>query len=359
MNKQMKAIAVLEKDRVELVEIPVPEYGPYECLVRTHACGFCSSTDMKIIHNAIADMPVQYPTILGHEGVGEIVAVGERVKNFKVGDRVSCSRGMHVKGTQYSFTWGEMSQYAIAHDVYAMTEDGIDLNTVTPGKTLTTYPVRIIPEGMSYPDAVMILTFEENYSALLNFGVQPGMDILIYGDGTIAQGLSFFARELGVRSVCCIGHHDDKLQRIREKSGVSMIVNSHKESVADKLGDLKFDMVIDAVGSMEVIREGFHNLKDNGKLCVYGVLKKEDANFNLLEMKNHTSLHLLTWPHDEHRVHDTIVQMIQEKKLIPSDYYTCVMPMDEIHEAIQLLQSRKASKIILNMDDPEDCGKNA
>lgn len=350
MDKTMKAVAVLAKDQVGIVELPLPEYGPYECLVRTRACGFCSSTDMKIIHNSLADMDVSFPAILGHEGVGEIVAVGEKVRNYRVGDRVSCARGMYVKGTEYSFVWGEMAQYAVAHDVYAMVEDGLDLREYTPGKTLTTYPVRKIPEGMSYPDAVMLLTFEENYSALLNFGVQPGMDILIYGDGAVAQGLCFFARELQAGSVCCVGHHDDKLQRIREVSRADITINSHRESVADVLKGRQFDVVIDAVGSTQIIREAFQYVKDGGSVCVYGVLQREKADFNLLDMKNHASLHLLVWPYDEHRVHDDIVRMIEEKKLVPSMYYSHVMPMENIHQAIELLQQRRATKVILTMD---------
>ena len=349
MKKMMKAVAVLEKERVEIVDLPIPEYGPYECLVRTHACGFCSSTDMKIIHDSIADMPVQYPTILGHEGVGEIVAVGAKVKNFQVGDRVSCARGMHIKGTEYSFTWGEMAQYAIAHDVYAMVEAGIDLNEVVPGKTLTTYPVHKIPDWMSYTDAVIILTLEENYSALLNFGLKPGMDVLIYGDGTIGQGLAFFARELGAKSIWTVGHHDEKLERIRELANVDATINSHRENVGQALAGRSFDLVIDAVGSMEVIRESFRYLKDGGSLGVYGVLRREDANLNLFEMKNHTSLHLLTWPYDEHRVHDEILSLIERGRLKPSDYYSHILRMERINDAIEMIQSRKASKIILDM----------
>lgn len=350
MDKTMKAVAVIEKDRVEVVTIPRPACGPYECLVRTHACGFCSSTDMKIIHNAIADLELKYPLILGHEGAGEIVELGEKVKNYKLGDRVTCARGMHVKNTEYTFTWGEMAQYAIAHDVRAMVEDGIDLNAATPGKTLATYPVRKIPDGMSYPDAVMILTFEENYSALLNFGLKPGMDLLIFGDGTIGQGLTFFARQLGARSVCCVGHHDDKLARIRSVAGADQVINAHREAVEEVLAGREFDLVIDAVGSIDVVKQAFHFVKDNGSVCIYGVIKREEANLNLFDMKNHTSLHLLTWPYDEHRVHDEIVKMIADGRLIPSEYYSHVLPMDRVNDAIGMLQRREASKVILDMD---------
>lgn len=346
----MKAIAVLREGEVAVVDLPLPTYGDYECLVRTHACGFCSSTDMKIIQNHLADVTVQYPTILGHEGAGEIVAVGKKVKNFHVGDRVTCSRGMYVQGTDYTFTWGEMSQYAVAHDVKAMVEAGIDLSKATPGKTLTTYPVRLIPDGMSYEDAVMILTFEENYSALLNFGLQPGMDLLVWGDGTIAKGLSYFAKLLGAGSVCCAGHHDEKLREIQDYAGVDLTINTKRENMEEALGGRQFDMVIDAVGSMAVIKEAFKYLKNNGKVCVYGVLSKDAANLNLFDMKNNTSLQLLTWPEDEHRVHDIIVDLIREGKLVPSESYSHVMPYTEIKKVVEMIRNREATKIILNMD---------
>ncbi|MEA4970550.1 MAG: zinc-binding dehydrogenase [Candidatus Pelethousia sp.] len=344
----MKAVAVLEKGSVGIVELPRPEYGEYECLVRNRACGFCSSTDMKIIHNDLADMDVRYPTILGHEGAGEIVAAGGKVKNFRVGDRVTCARGVCPRDTGYSFTWGEMAEYTIVHDVYAMAEAGIDLSKATPGKTLTTYPVRKIPAELSYEDAVMILSFEENYSALLNFGVKAGMEILLYGDGTIAMGLTLLAKKIiGAGFTACVGHHDDKLALISAYAGADCVINAHTQNMEEALSGRRFDLVIDAVGSIAVVKQGLRLLKNGGKMSIYGVPKKEHATLNLFDMPNNTMLHMLTWPEDEHSVHGEVVDLIRAGQLVPKDFYTDVLPFTQIQQAIDLIQTRKARKVIL------------
>lgn len=93
--EMMKALAAMGDGTVQLVDVPKPDkVGPYDCLVRVTACGLCSSTDLKIIYNgSIAEKPVTYPTILGHEGVGVIEQVGEKVRYLKEGDRITSPLG--------------------------------------------------------------------------------------------------------------------------------------------------------------------------------------------------------------------------------------------------------------------------
>ena len=89
-GKYMRGIAALGNGEVELVrDVPVPEIGPYEALIRMKTCGFCNGTDFHIIRG---EMPVtvdSFPTLLGHEGVGDIVELGSKVRNYKIG-RASC-----------------------------------------------------------------------------------------------------------------------------------------------------------------------------------------------------------------------------------------------------------------------------
>ena len=65
MPDMMKAVAAIEKDRVGIVEIPVPVPGDYECLTKITYCGICNGTDLKLISNKVADKETPYPTILG------------------------------------------------------------------------------------------------------------------------------------------------------------------------------------------------------------------------------------------------------------------------------------------------------
>lgn len=355
MNKTMKAVVVTEPGKVAVMDVPMPEfgeYGDYECLIRVTACGFCSSTDMKIIRNEMADLEIRYPTVLGHECVGVIEAVGAKVRNYHVGDRVTCGRGTHFKKDVFSSTFGQMAQYAGCHDVHAMVEDGVDLQKAIPSRQPTdfvTYPTRKTPDSISDVDAVMILSFEENYSALLNFGIAPGMDVMIMGDGTVARGLAFFARHIGVNRLVCVGHHDDKLALIAEQAQVDQTINTNRETLREALGGRQFDAVIDAVGQMSVVLQGAQFLRNNGKMCVYGVHKRDKASLNLFDLPNNTSLHVLPWPYREHRVHDEVVALIEAGRLNPKDYYSHVLPMDQIQEAVELIRTRKAHKVIMDM----------
>ncbi len=79
----MKAAVYRGVNDVRLEEVPVPEVGPGEILVRVHTCGICG-TDLKKISTGSHSAP----RIFGHETAGIVAKVGERVRKFSVGDRV-------------------------------------------------------------------------------------------------------------------------------------------------------------------------------------------------------------------------------------------------------------------------------
>src|SRR5438094_907205 len=80
----MKAVVYHGLDTVRLEDVPVPQIGPGELLVRVHTCGICG-TDLK----KIATGSHSAPRIFGHETTGEVAVVGEGVSRFNVGDRVA------------------------------------------------------------------------------------------------------------------------------------------------------------------------------------------------------------------------------------------------------------------------------
>jgi len=341
----MKAVAAFENGKIEVVEVPMPKYGEYECLVRVTACGLCSGTDLKIINNKLADMKIEYPTLIGHEGVGQIVELGKKVRYLKVGDRIVCPLGTDP-GVPYHYNWAGMAEYGITHDIKSMIEDGLE----TPmGLTELDYLAKPIPDWMSDVDAVMLLTFKENYSSLKNFGLKEGMDILIFGDGAVANGVAAFAKIMGANWVVCVGHHEDRLNRILKIAKVDPAINSNMDNLEEKLCGRKFDIVIDAVGSIEIVKQGAKMLKPGGRVSIYGVLKKENANLNMFDIPNNTCVQILNWPYHEFREHDAIVQMVKDGKINPKDYYSHVLPIDEAAKGVELTKNREAYKVIFTM----------
>lgn len=347
----MKAVAAIEQGKVAVVDIPVPEIGEYECLVKITACGLCSSTDLKIINNSVADLDIKYPTVLGHEGVGVIAKVGAKVRNFKEGQRVVCPNGRVMPGCGFNSNWAQMAEYGVTTDIKAMLDDGVPMKYKPD---IENYPTKPMPDFMSDVDSVMLLTFKENYSALKNFGLKKGMSILIYGDGAVALGLAIMAKEIGASFIGCVGHHDDRLERINSHVSLDLMINSHKENVLEKAGDARFDLVVDGVGSVDIILEGAKLCKPFGRVGLYGVLKHAKANINLVDLPNNVVLHNLNWPYREHATHDEVVDMVYRGVLNPKDFYSHVLPIEKAAEGVEMIRTRKAYKVIFDMTMSEE-----
>lgn len=338
----MKAIAVIEKGRVEIVDVPAPAIGEYECLVRIKACGLCNATDLKIINDEIADMTVDFPVILGHEAAGEVVEVGAKVRNFAIGDRVINPEYRATRGSRYSGMWGNMAEYGVIRDVRAMTEDGeadIDADL---------YAGRKIPDEITNEDGAVVLSLKENLSALRNLGLQQGMDVLVYGDGPVGLGLVAFSRMLGAGWVGCVGHRDDRLERASRIGKADLVINSHNQDAQEAIEGRRFDLVVDAVGKTQIIIEAAGMLKPGGKVGIYGVIKPQGRMLDLLKIPDHVAIHKLTFPYKEHVVHNEIVEMIVRGRIDPKDYYSHVVPMEEVERGIGMIKTREAFKVILS-----------
>jgi L-iditol 2-dehydrogenase len=104
----MKAAVLLEKQRLELRDWPIPTPKSDEVLIRVKAVGICGSDIHYYEHGEIGRYKVEDPLILGHEVSGEVVEVGAGVTTLKVGDRVAiepgvtCGRCSYCKNGRYN-----------------------------------------------------------------------------------------------------------------------------------------------------------------------------------------------------------------------------------------------------------------
>jgi len=339
MTEMMKAAVAMEPGRFVCVDdVPRPALQPHESLVRIRACGFCSGTDLKLIDDQLCDIRTTYPAIIGHEGTGEIVAVGEAVRNWKVGDRVTSPGFRLGPGSRYKPMWGHMSQYGLVAD-----EPGV----------LT----RRIPSDMSFFDAAVLLSLKEAYSAVGNFGFEPGMQVLVFGDGPMGLALVQFMRLAGADWLGCVGHWPERLERIGNVGKPDCLINSREERPADVLGSRRVDLVIDAVGTPEIIQEGARLVKQGGKVGVTGVPKPGHAMLDLLALPKQVSIQMLTFPMGEHDCHDAVVELIREGTVNPKDYYSHVVPIDRVDEAPALVRSREAFKVVIDLHPEQTAGE--
>jgi len=223
--KMMKA-AVVKAFGAPLVieQVPVPEVGAGQVLVKIAATGVCH-TDL---HAAQGDWPVKPvpPFIPGHEGVGEVVAVGPNVTHLKLGDRVgvpwlysACGHCEHCldswetlcheqKNAGYSVN-GSFAEYCLADANY----------------------VGILPDNLDYAEVAPILCAGVTvYKGLKMTEARPGNWVVISGIGGLGHLAVQYAVAMGL-NVAAVDVDDDKLA-FAQRLGASVVVNARKDDPA-------------------------------------------------------------------------------------------------------------------------------
>ena len=348
MTRTMKAIAVISPGVVKVVDdVPVPVPGDYEALVKVKACGFCNGTDFQIINNSMGGHEGcgAYPTILGHEGAGETVEIGSKVRYIQIGDRFLHPNLRPNAGNGYSKTFGGMAQYGLVADHKAMLEDGFKPEELPFRNKFVS-----IPRDFDFIDGGMLLSLNETLSAARNFGCDNTKDVLVYGCGPMGLALMTYMKIIGVKSLTAIDSIDERLDKARTIAKVDRTINFTKENVDEVLAGQLFDIVVDAVGSTKVIMEGSHRLKQYGRVGSLGVLKDTDCTINASMLKNNTLLHMLNFPYADYAATKENVTYIRKGLINPKDYYSHVLPMDRIGDVLELVRSKQSLKVILTID---------
>lgn len=224
----MKAAIVRQFGKPLVIEdVPVPQPGPGEVLVKVKACGVCH-TDL---HAASGDWPVKPvpPFIPGHEVAGIVAALGPGVKNLKVGDAVGvawlhdacmaceyCETGWetlceHQHNTGYSVNGG-FAEYVIASAAFAAKLPAtIDFAAIAP----------ILCAGVP------------TYKGLKETEAKPGEWVVISGVGGLGHVAIQYAKAMGLK-VAAVDIAEDKLKLARE-TGADLAVNALADGAVDQV----------------------------------------------------------------------------------------------------------------------------
>ncbi len=339
----MKGLVVKEKGKVELVnDIPEPEIGPYDALVEVIACGICNGTDLKLIDGHFKGHDA-YPCVLGHEPLGRVIKLGDKVTTYKIGDHVL--RGMLADTPKYYSGWGSFAERAFVTDYAAMKKDGI--------KDLPDGPIaqQIVPKDIQPEKALMIITLKEVFSGLKRFGVRGGMSIMINGCGPVGLSMIRFCKVLGVEKLIVSDVDDERLKKAKSL-GADIIVNPTRDDVPSVVMDTHkdgLDIFIDAVGRNELINLGLTLIKFNGKVAVYGISPQCSANIVWEKAPYNWNIHFVQWPtfSDEASVHEEVVAMVQSGKINLDDFVTHVLPVEDFEKGFELVKTKQALKVSL------------
>ena len=340
----MKTVSVTAPGVVKIIDTPIPKPGPYQALVKTEFACVCNSTDTELVHGRFPGMEKAFPFALGHESVGTVVKVGDKVKNFIIDDRAVSGLHFDLEVDGMKSGWGGFCEYVLANDHEAMVADGV---ADEEHGWFECYEIQTpLDDDISPEEAVLLCTWREVLGAFRDFHLQPGDDVLIYGAGPV--GLSFvkLGRLFGLGWIGIIDRHPEKQAKAKEFGADAVFDRGDP-----KLADLKnLDAIIDAVGKPEIMNDGLPKLRRGGSLCVYGVmagLEEFAINNSLADFNFNIFIH--QWPTRlyEKEAQGPLCDWIREGKLSSSEFITHTFSIDDIDQALKAVADRKVIKALL------------
>jgi L-iditol 2-dehydrogenase len=246
----MKVARLYKFNDIRIEDIPIPEIGPGDALVRTKACGICSGDVLPWYIEKKA------PLVLGHEPVGMIVAVGAEVKDFAIGDRVfvhhhaPCMTCRYCRRGHYSMcsTWRRSN----------IVPGGIAEFFLVPEHNLQQDTLKL-PANMRYEDGVLIEPTACVVKSFRRAGIQTGDIVLVMGLGVMGLLHVLLAREYGAGTIIGADLVASRCERALQL-GADYVVNVSRENLVEWVGmiteRIMADVVIVGPGSLEAMQTG-------------------------------------------------------------------------------------------------------
>ena len=270
----MKSLLLTDYNKFSIEDMPRPEPGPHEVLIRVAACGICGSDVHGYDGSSGRRIP---PLVMGHEAAGVVAAVGTQVTGFKVGDRVTfdstvycgecmfCRRGdvnLCDRREVIGVSCGDYRRHGAFAEFIAV-------------------PERIVykmPDCMSFPEAAMLEATAVALHAVKVSGVKQGDTALVVGAGMIGLLTMQAARAAGVARVL-IADIDETRLTLGELLGADEALPGTGGLIAEatmkRTRGVGADVVFDAVGYSNTVVESIDSVRKGGTVVLIGNIAPE------------------------------------------------------------------------------------
>jgi L-iditol 2-dehydrogenase len=262
----MIAAVLYGKENLQIEEVSVPEIEPGDVLVRVQAALTCG-TDVKVFRRGYHARMIVPPALFGHELAGDIVAVGESVRNFRPGQRVVaansapcqecfyCKRGNENLCDDLLFNNGAYAEYI------RIPARIVERNTYE------------IPEHVSYKDAALVEPLACVLRGLDETRIQSGDNVAVIGLGPIGLMFVRLAKAYGAR-VIAIGRRKTQVDRAARMGADEVLISGQTDETVNRVRELTngwgADVAIEAVGHPDVWESAVRMLRRGGTVNFFG-----------------------------------------------------------------------------------------
>ncbi len=274
MPATMEALVVLEPNRLEIQEVPVPTAGPNEVLARVRAVSICG-TDAHILRGDYPGFwPPAFPFIPGHEWAGEIAALGPGAELFgwAVGDRVAGTShdacGVCQKCVEGRYNLCENYGRPGLHKQYGHSVQGADATYVVQG-VKTIFP---LPDAISFDEGAVIDPASIALHVANRGNIAPGDTVAITGAGAIGLLGGDAARIRGAGRVILVGRGGRLLKAAA--MGFETVDTSAGDPVPivrEMTGGLGVDVVLECAGVPVAVQWALGMLRRGGRCAAVGI----------------------------------------------------------------------------------------
>jgi L-iditol 2-dehydrogenase len=265
----MQAAVYRGQSIVDVEEVPTPQIGPGEILIRVEACGICHTDLKKIEYNLLTP-----PRIYGHETAGVVVAAGANVTRFRPGDRVVafhhipclncfyCRRKIYAQCPVYKKV-GITAGFEPAGGGFAQYVRVMDW--------IVERGVEKIPDGVSFDRATLVEPLNTCLKAVVQCDPQPEDFVVVMGQGPIGLMFTMLTRRTGAR-VAVSDPMPERLQ-VAARCGAELAWNPQTTNVAEEAKRLTegrgADLVIVAVSVPGIVNQAIACSRPGARIVLF------------------------------------------------------------------------------------------
>jgi L-iditol 2-dehydrogenase len=307
-------------EHIEIKELPEPEPGPMQAVVRIHAVGVCGSDTAYFKIGRIGDYVVDGPIVLGHEVAGEVAKIGSDVTNVAVGDRVAIEPGTPCRNC------GECKagRYHLCPDLVFLATPPYDgaLMELMAIDARNLYP---IPPEMTYEQGALLEPLSVGIWGCKRANLTAGDHVLVSGAGPVGLLAASVARAFGAASVTVV----DPSEFRRGIAGRMGFATEHP----DTAGKRTFDVLLECSGAPGALAAGMARLAPAGRAAMIG-MPKQDVALPLAALNpNEVTLSLVnrynhTWP--------LAIELVSSGRIDVSELVTHHFPLADSADALTL-----------------------
>lgn len=266
----MKALLLTAPKKLEIQDVPIPDIGPMDVLVRVKTCGICGSDVHGYDGSSGRRIP---PLIMGHEAAGVIERTGPEVRDWQAGDRVTFDSTIYCGRC----TFCRRGQINLCNNRRVL---GVSCDEYRQHGAFAEYvavPQRILyrlPDAVSFEQAALVEPLSIAFHAVGLTPIELNDSVLVIGAGMIGLLIIQTLALRGAGKIIAVDISDEKLA-LAKNLGANAVINNrdldaYHQALENLVGPGGVDAAIEAVGLPQTVQLAAASLRKGGALTLVG-----------------------------------------------------------------------------------------